>query len=318
MARQGQAVAEPVRAAPRPHARWVHPDTLFAWALVAPALLVVLGVYGYPAAVTLAFSFGELDLQTFRIDRWVGLAHYATALADPAFVAAAGRTIYFAGLSVVLTVVVAFPIALLLNQRFRGRGLVRVVVLLPWAVPPVVSGVLWGQMFHAESGFINGLIRALGGAGSTVWLGDAVLALHAVVVAEVWRALPFATLFLLAGLQTLPASAFEAAAIDGASTWQRFRYLTLPLMVPILLPVAIVQFVWAMKAFDIIFVLTRGGPRMGTTTLNYLVYLQAFEQLRFGPGAATAYILSLVTLAVIAVLGLLRGRARARYEAALP
>ncbi|MDR7480778.1 MAG: sugar ABC transporter permease [Armatimonadota bacterium] len=238
-------------------------------------------------------------------------------MADPAFVAVVGRTVYFAGMVVLLTLVVAFPIALLLHQRFWGRGVVRVTVLLPWAVPPVVSGVLWGQMFHAESGFINGLIRALGGAGDTVWLGDATLALHAIIVAEVWRALPFATLFLLAGLQTLPVSAFEAAAIDGASTWQRFRFLTLPLMTPILLPVAIVQFVWAMKAFDVIYVLTRGGPRMGTTTLNYLVYLQAFEQLRFGPAAATAYILSAVTIAVIAVLGYLRWRT-AVHDGAAP
>jgi multiple sugar transport system permease protein len=285
---------------------------------VAPALVLVGGVYAYPAITTFAFSVGDLDLASFRVVRSVGLAHYLAALADQAFHATTVRTIYFACAVVLLTVVAAFPIAVLLNQRFWGRGLVRVVVLLPWAVPPVVSGVLWGQMFHAQSGFINGLIRALGGTGDIIWLGDATLALHAIIVAEVWRAIPFATLFLLAGLQTLPVSAFEAAQIDGASPWARFRYLTLPLMWPIILPVMIVQFVWAMKAFDIIFVLTRGGPRLGTTTLNYLVYQEAFQNLRFGAAAATAYILSLVTLLVIAALGYLRWRASLRYQLAGP
>lgn len=222
------------------------------------------------------------------------------------------RTIYFGGLTALLTVVLGFPIALLLNRKFVGRGLLRVVVLLPWAVPPVVSGVLWGQIYAAEYGFLNGLIRTFGGAGRTIWLGDATRALHALIVAEVWRALPLATLFLLAGLQTLPDSAYEAAEIDGAGVLQRFRDITLPLMMPVALPVLIFQFVWAVKAFDVIYVLTRGGPGNGTTTLNYLVYQQAFEQLEFGPAAATAYSLTILTVLILGVLGFLRWRIAVR------
>ena len=208
------------------------------------------------------------------------------------------------------TVILSFSIALLLNKTFLGRGLVRVTVLLPWAVPPVASGVLWVQMFHAEFGFLNGFLRALGADGDVIWLGGQVIALHSVLVAEVWRWIPFATIFILAGLQLVPKTVREAAAIDGAGSWRSFRHITLPLMLPVIVPVVIFLFVWAMKVFDTIFVLTRGGPSRATTTLNFLVYRQGFEQFDFGSASATAYLLSALTVLVIAGLGwmLLRSR----------
>ena len=209
-----------------------------------------------------------------------------------------------------VTVVLSFAIAVLLNKTFLGRGLVRVTVLLPWAVPPVASGVLWVQMFHAEFGFLNGLIRAFGGEGDIIWLGGQTIALHSVLIAEVWRWIPFATIFLLAGLQIVPRSVKEAAAIDGAGSWRTLRHITLPLMLPVVIPVVIFRFVWAMKVFDTIFVLTRGGPSRATTTLNFLVYRQGFEQFDFGSAAATAYLLSALTVLAIAGLGWMLVRAR--------
>jgi multiple sugar transport system permease protein len=286
----------------------MHPRTRFAFLLAAPALLVVAAVYLYPAVLTLVFSVAEVDLATFAVDRYVGFQHYWMVLSEPTLRAVAGRTVYFGGLVSLLTLVLGFAIALLLSRPFVGRGLLRVVVLLPWAVPPVVSGVLWGQIYAAEYGFLNGFLRVLGGEGRTIWLGEPTQALHALIVAEAWRALPLSALFLLAGLQTLPDGIYEAAAIDGASVWRRFRDMTLPLMMPIVLPVLIFQFVSATKAFDVIYVLTRGGPGNGTTTLNYLVYQQAFERLEFGPAAATAYTLTILTLLVIGIFAFLRWR----------
>lgn len=291
---------------------WVHPQTRLALLLVAPALAVVAAVYVYPAILTLLFSLAEVDVATFAVDRYVWLEHYRAVLSDPTLRAIALRTVYFGGATAVLSLLLGFAIALLLSRRFVGRGALRVVVLLPWAVPPVVSGVLWGQIYAAEYGFLNGFLRALGGEGRTIWLGEATQALHALIVAEVWRALPLSALFLLAGLQTLPEATYEAAAIDGAGVWRRFRDITLPLMMPIALPVLIFQFVSATKAFDVIYVLTRGGPGNGTTTLNYLVYQQAFERLEFGPAAATAYSLTLLTLLVIGLFGFLRWRIAVR------
>jgi ABC-type sugar transport system permease subunit len=283
-----------------------------ALVLVAPALLVVAAVFLYPAVLTLVFSVAEVDLATFGVDHFVGAAHYERLLRDPTLRAVAVRTLYFGGLVALLTLVLGFAIALLLSRPFAGRGLLRVVVLLPWAVPPVVSGVLWGQIYAAECPDQAVEKAVFGGEGRTIWLGEPGQALHALIVAEAWRALPLSALFLLAGLQTLPDGIYEAAAIDGAGVWRRFRDLTLPMMAPIALPVLIFQFVSATKAFDVIYVLTRGGPGNSTTTLNYLVYQQAFERLEFGQASATAYGLTLLTLAVIAVFAFLRWRVGVR------
>jgi multiple sugar transport system permease protein len=289
-----------------------HSETWLAVAFVAPTVVIVAGVYLYPAIMTLLYSFGELEVASLRIERFVGLENFRSAVASAEVRAVVLRTLYFGFMIVVLTTVFAFMIALLLKETFRGRGLLRVIVLLPWALPPVVSGVLWSQMFNADFGFINGLIRAFGGEGDIVWLGEPVLALHAIIVAEVWRWIPFATLFILAGLQTIPDFLYDAASVDGANAWQKFRRITVPMMWPVLVPVTIFLFIWAMKAFDTIFVLTRGGPSTSTTTLNYLVYRAAFEEFSFGEAAAVAYILSLLTLFVIAVLALFRRWARNR------
>lgn len=287
-------------------------DSLAGIGMVAPAVVLVATVYLYPAVVTLLYSFARIDPADFSFERFVGLQNFSRLLRDDAVQGVIWRTIYFGVAVMVLTIAISFLIAMLLNQSFRGRGLLRVVVLLPWAVPPVVSGVLWGQMFNAEYGFVNGLIRVFGGEGNIIWLGEPALALHAVIVAEVWRWIPFATLFLLGGLQTIPPSLWEAASVDGATRWQRFRLVTLPLMWPITLPVMLFLFVWSMKAFDTIFVLTRGGPQMGTTTLNFLVYQQGFQEFRFSLASATAYVLMLLTLAMVALLMLLRRLATRR------
>jgi len=282
-----------------------------AVAMVAPAVLLVAGVYAYPAVSTVVYSLASIDLSPrFRITGFVGLRNFVRQLTDSVFWEAAGITVYFGVMLCLATVVLSFLIALLLNRTFLGRGLVRVTVLLPWAVPPVASGVLWVQMFHAEFGFLNGLIRALGGEGNVIWLGGQAIALHSVLIAEVWRWIPFATIFLLAGLQIVPRTVREAAAIDGAGAWRTFRYVTLPLMLPVVVPVVIFLFVWAMKVFDTIFVLTRGGPTRGTTTLNFLTYRQGFVQFDFGNAAATAYLLSALTVLVIAGLGWMLARSR--------
>lgn len=276
--------------------------------LALPAFLVVAGVYLYPAISTLVYSATSIDIATYTIERFVGFGNFATVMSSESFRSVLLRTLYFGVMVSLLTVVAAFFTALLLNQRFPGRTFLRLVVLLPWAVPPVVAGVLWTQVFQSEYGLLNALLREFGAAGDTIWLGDPNLALHALIVAEVWRWLPFATLFLLAGLQTIRRDVYEAADVDGATRRQRLWHITLPLMAPMTIPVVIFLFVWAMKAFDTIFVLTRGGPRGGTTTLNYLVYELGFEQFRFGRAAATAYILMLLTILVIAGLGLVRRR----------
>ncbi len=284
---------------------------LIAAAMAAPAVLLVGAVYAYPAVSTLIYSVTKIDLAPrFQIERFVWFRNFINQLTNSAFWEATWITLYFGVMLCLVTVVCSFLIALLLNKTFFGRGLLRVTVLLPWAVPPVASGVLWVQMLHAEFGFLNGLIRAFGGEGGIIWLGGSTIALHSVLIAEVWRWIPFATLFILAGLQIVPRAVREAAAIDGAGPWRGFRHVTFPLMLPVVVPVVIFLFVWAMKVFDTIFVLTRGGPSRGTTTLNFLTYRQGFEQFDFGSAAATAYLLSALTVLVIAGLSWMLVRSR--------
>lgn len=277
-------------------------------------MILVAGIFVYPAIFTLALSVSNFDMVRLELGRFVGLDNYAHLFATPGFVEAAWRTIYFGLLIAVATSTLGFLIALLLDQPFRGRGLLRVMVILPWAVPPVVAGVLWGQMFHADVGFVNAILTRLGVIDTyQIWLGDGWTALHVIAIAEIWKAIPFMVLFFIAGLQSLPQQVFEAAAVDGASRWQSFRHILLPLMLPIAIPLLLIQFVWAMKAFDTIFVLTRGGPAGQTTTLNYYVYQEAFQNFDLGRASAAAYTLLLVTLFVVLFVTLSR-RFFARYR----
>lgn len=282
-------------------------ELAFSLLLVAPALVLVAGIFLYPAVFTLTLSVTEFDMVRLQIGEFVGVDNYARLFANPGFIDTIWRTIYFGLLISVAATVFGFLIALLLDQKFAGRTVLRVVVVLPWAVPPVVAGVLWGQMFHADVGFVNALLYRVGLIDQyQIWLGDGWTALHVIAIAEIWKAIPFMVLFFLAGLQSIPQQLFEAAAVDGATVWQRFRYVLLPLMVPIAIPLILIQFVWAMKAFDTIFVLTRGGPAGSTTTLNYLVYREAFQSFDLGRAAAAAYVLLLVTLFVVLVMSVVR------------
>ena len=275
--------------------------------LVMPAVLIVGGIYLYPSILTIIYSFSTVDVRGMTVSDFVGLANYIDLLGSHEFWVLTARTLYFGTVIIILSVIISFAIAILLDQDFKGRTMLRVLILLPWAVPPVVSAVMWGQVFHSEAGTLNAIIYQLGlGSGDTLWLGSPLLALHVIIFAEVWRAVPFITLFLLAGLQNIPDTLFDAASIDGANVWQKFRYILLPLIMPVLLPLIVVRFAWAMKSFDIIFVLTRGGQR--TRIINYFVYQEGFEFLNFGTATAAAFLLLILTLIVVGILVLIQKR----------
>jgi ABC-type sugar transport system permease subunit len=273
-----------------------------AWLFVLPTLILITCVYAYPIITTLVYSVTTIDISTYTIKEFAGLRNFQYIISNEFFNRTLVRTIYFGLMVVVVTILLAIGVSLLINIDFKGNKILKILILLPWAVPPVVSGVMWSQMFQYEYGFINKIIKIFGGAGDTIWLGSPTLALHVLIITEIWRWLPFATLFIFAALQTIPHSVIEAAALDGAGYIKTVKEVILPIIFPGVIPVAIFLFVSAMKAFDTIFVLTAGGPRSGTTTLNYLVYLQGFQQFKFGRAAATAYILTFIILIVIFVV----------------
>ena len=274
---------------------WSEPS--FAFLLNAPALLAIVLLVGYPILYSLWLSLHRYNLKRPGLFRFIGVENYVAIWQAEEFWSALQVTMIFTGLAVVLVVILAILIALLLTEPFPGRSLVRTVVLVPWAIPPVVNGLMWQWIYDAKVGSLNGLLVSLGVlAGYRGWLSDPTSALLALVTAHVWNALPLAVILLLAALQRIPAELYDAGHVDGSAGWRLFRHVTLPWLAQPLLVVLILQTMLAIRVFDIVYVLTAGGPGTATTTLVWQTYLTTFDSLDFGLGNAYAYTVSLITM----------------------
>jgi ABC-type sugar transport system permease subunit len=271
----------------------------FAYLLNTPALLVIVLLAAYPIGYSAWLSLHKYSLKRPRIFDFVGLANYRDIIASDEFWSALWITLAFTALAVAIVVVLGLAIALLLNRSFPGRDIVRTLILLPWAIPPVVNGLMWQWIYDAKVGALNGLLFSLGLIGEyRGWLSDPTSALLALVSADVWNAIPLAVVLLLAALQRIPLELYDAARVDGGGALQLFRYVTFPWLAQPLLIVLILQTLAAIRAFDVIYVLTAGGPGTATTTLTWKTYLVTFDSLDFGMGNAYAYTISLITLAL--------------------
>jgi len=270
-----------------------------------PSMLLILGTIGYPLVFSLNMAFRDAGIRGFITGAmpWVGLCNFAQVLGDPLFLTSFMQTLIFVALSVALEVVIGLGMALTINmRRARFAGLTKAVLLLPWAVPPIANGVMWSFIFNSKYGPLNAVLYKLGIIdGSIQWISDPTLALGAVVVAYVWRTVPFGALLFHAALQTIPESLYESASIDGAKPWQQWWYITMPLLRPTLLVVLILRTVFSFMIFDEILAITYGGPGDSTWTAAWYIYSTAFRFYKFGPASAAAFILTLV-IAAIAVL----------------
>ena len=278
-----------------------------AYLLVAPAVLVLAGVALYPILAAVWLSLHRFIL-VFGERRFTGLDNYAFLLSDARFWAALGNTAYFTLVAVTVELLLAVPLALLLNRAFPGRGLLRASVLVPWAIPTVVSARLWAWMFNPEYGVINRLLP-----GTDInWLGAPGYALHAAILVDVWKTTPFVALLVLAGLQGISEDLYKAARVDGASTWRTFRSITLPLLKPALLLALLFRSLDAFRVFDAIYVLTEGGPANTTETLSIYAYKTLMRSGDFGYGSA----LSVATFLCVVVLAAVWLRLLGREEGA--
>jgi multiple sugar transport system permease protein len=236
---------------------------------------------------------------------FVGLKNYIAVFTSPDFIASAGRTFYFAAVSLSIQLPVGMAVALLLNEKFVGRNFLRALILIPWALPTIVNGALWMWIYQTGYGALNGLLLQLGLIDEPIlWLGSSTLAMNMIIVADTWKVLPFYVILLLAGLQTIPAELYQAAAVDGANGWQRFRNVTLPSLRPVVLIILVLRTVDTFRVFDIIYQITQGGPGGGTTVVAYQAYQASFLQLQFGQGAAVAFVIAAAIL--IMAIGYLR------------
>ena len=269
---------------------------VFAYLLNAPALLAIFVLAGYPIVYSAWVSLHKFNLKRPNVFRFIGLDNYSEILKSPEFWSALWITVQFTVMVVALVAILGVLVALLLNQSFPGRGVLRTLILLPWAIPPVVNGLMWQWIYDSKIGALNGLLTTIGAIREyRGWLSEPLSALLALVSADVWNTLPLAVILLLAALQRIPVELYEAARMDGAGRLQTFRYVTFPWIAQVLLVVLILQTLAAIRAFDIIYVLTGGGPGTATTTLTWQTYLTTFDSLDFGRGNAYAYTVSLIT-----------------------
>jgi multiple sugar transport system permease protein/N,N'-diacetylchitobiose transport system permease protein len=271
--------------------------------LLLPAAVVVFGVVLYPAGRALVISFYDVDSPFPGTYPFVGLRNYTQVLADRRLWMAAEHTLYFTVVSTAAELILGLGLAFLLAAPIRLRWLFRAVVILPWALPTIVNGAMWRSIFNAQYGAANAVLTQLHLQHDyRSWLGtDPFLALNMVVVADVWKNTSLVAFFLLAGLQTIPNELYEAARVDGAGPARIFLRITLPLLRPAIALVLVLRTIEAFKVFDIVYVMTGGGPASGTQTVTFFTYLQAFSAQRFSIGAALAY-LTVVTILLLALL----------------
>ena len=282
----------------------------FALALFVPALALLLLTTTVPLVYLVWTSLFRLDLGMPWLSGFAGLGNYVKMGSDPRFWNSLLLTFIYTGSTVVLQVVIGLSLALLVMQFPKGQGILRIAAILPIVLAPVVVGLFWRTLVLAPDFGLVDLVTVALGLGSHNWLGDPQLALISVIAIHTWQWTPFAFLVLLASLATLPADIYEAARLDRAGAWQRFRHITLPLIRPAIVMVVILRMMTALSAFAAIFAATGGGPGSATEILNLYAYRTSFSELNLGYGASLAVVLLSITLATSYVMFRLR-RARA-------
>ncbi|WP_353471448.1 sugar ABC transporter permease [Salipiger sp. H15] len=281
--------------------------TFRAWLLMLPLVAVMVAVVGWPLVDTLRLSFTDARLVGTG-GEGVGLENYARMLGSRNFRSALWATLTFSVWSVGAELVLGVLVGLLLNQRFYGRTLLRALMILPWALPTVVNATLWRLIYNPEYGALNAALTQLGLIDAyQSWLGQPGTAMTALIVADVWKNFPLVALISLAALQAVPRDIQAAAVSDGANAWRRFRHVTLPYLVGPLMVALVLRTIEAFKVFDLIWIMTRGGPANSTRSLSLLVYQEAFAFQRAGSGASLALIITLIiTVLAIGYLALMR------------
>jgi multiple sugar transport system permease protein len=274
-----------------------------AWALLLPLLVIIVTVTGYPLISTIRLSFTDASLTGRHVaQHWVGFENYAYVFTDPDFGDAFRRTLYFTFVSVGIEILLGVLVALLLNREFAGRTIVRAIMVLPWALPTIVNAMMWRLIYNPEFGSFNALLSQLGLIDSyRSWLGTPGTAMNMVILADVWKNYPLVAIIVLAALQTIPRELYEAADIDGAGPWTKFWKVTFPAILGPLSVALILRMIEAFKVFDIIYLMTRGGPADTTKSVSFFVYQESFAYLRAGSGASYAVTVALTSAVMIAI-----------------
>jgi multiple sugar transport system permease protein len=270
--------------------------------MLLPAILVLGAVAVYPVLRTFLLSLFKSNLNTGFSEDFVGLDNYSRLISDSRFWQSLRNTMVFSIISVGVEFLLGLAGAVLLHQRFRGRGVVRAIAMLPWALPTAVMALAWSWIFNDSFGVLNDLLLRAGIISEAVaWLGQPAGAMAAMVVADVWKTAPFMMIIMLAGMQSIPEDLYEAIRLDGATRWQEFRLITLPLLRPAIALALLFRAIAAFGVFDLVFILTGGGPGGTTETVSLYAYTNYFRYLDFGYGA-TVIVASFLLMFVVAAL----------------
>lgn len=284
-------------------------EARLGWLMTAPGLLIIAAVALYPIIHTLWLSLHTMKLTEPGLGKpFVGLDNYVAAVRDSKTLLALLNTIEFTVFSVGAEFILGLAVALLMHRTFKGRGIVRASVLVPWAIPTAISAMLWKYLYNDQYGVFNDIMFKLGLIDSyKAWLGSPGTAMFSLVLTDVWKTTPFMALLLLAGLQMIPEELYESARVDGANVWQRFWHITLPMLKPAILVALLFRTLDAFRVFDIVMVMTGGGPADTTETISTLAYKVMMRYLDFGNGSALAVItficVFLISFFYIKVLG---------------
>ncbi|MEW2074308.1 MULTISPECIES: carbohydrate ABC transporter permease [unclassified Streptomyces] len=282
---------------------------LAQWGFVAPAVAFMLLFFGYPLVRNIVMSFQHYTPKTFFTGEapFNGTDNWSSVFQDVLFGKALWHTLVFTAGSLLGQFCIGLALAVFFNRRFPLNGVLRSLILLPWLVPMVVSGIVWRRILDQDTGVLNTFLDTLGLGGSTPWLTSPDMALLSVILVNIWIGIPFNMVILYGGLQEIPKELYEASALDGASAWRTFRSITLPMLKPVITVVLVLGFMSTVKILDLILALTDGGPADATQTLGTLTYQNSFVELDFGAGAVVGNVLIIVS-AVFAVFYLRANR----------
>ena len=279
--------------------------------MLLPALLILGLVFIYPIARAFWLSWFTENLGTQLQPVFSGFDNYQRMLGDGRFWQSLGNTSIFTVVSVILELLIGLAVALVLNKSFPGRGVVRTIAIIPWALPTAVMGLAWAWIFNDQYGVVNDILLRLGLIDTGInWLGTPTLAMIALIVADVWKTTPFISIILLAGLQSISQDLYEAHKMDGASPWQSFRQITLPLLMPQILIALLFRFAQSFGIFDLVQVMTGGGPAGSTETVSIYIYSTVMRYLDFGYGAALVVVTFILLILAVAIMSLLLKRVR--------
>lgn len=270
---------------------------IYAYLSILPAILIIVLFTVYPVLYNLDLALHKYDLRQPGRHPLTGMKNFVDVLKNPGLIRSFKTTAQFTVVIVVGDVILGMLIALLLNEKFFGAKVLQVLILIPWAIPVVMAGIIWRWMFAGNVGVINGLLYSLGTIDKYYsFFGNPTLAKLALTVARLWKDVPLATILLLATLQVIPSELYDAAKIDGGGAWAAFRYVTFPFLRPTLTVLFILETLIGFITFDLVFVMTGGGPADATMLLAWYTYTEIFTHLNLGRGAALAFIIALLTL----------------------